>query len=152
LTDGSSSCGTEIDLPNEASLLRSVASDSDALEWFDDEQRWLPSAKALQFDPDGCSAFWREHLEEIHAQGPEDVATESRPFVYEMRVGFVRGAGFGARHSPDGHAPIGCAHSSVIWPGDVRPPKPERNRLRTNWVRGMVVVRGDVPSKPPPGA
>lgn len=152
MTDlGAAPCGVEVELPDNAQLLRSVAHDPDALEWSEDDQRWLPTAKAMQFDDD-CSTFWHQHLQDIHARGANDVADEGRPLVYEVTANLVRALGFGARHSPEGDEPNACAHSSVDWPGQARPSKPERNRLRTGLVRGMALVCGEVLLTPPPGA
>jgi hypothetical protein len=145
-------CGTGAALPDDGQLLRSIAHDPDALEWFADEQRWLPTAKAMQFDPD-CSMFWRQHLQEVHDQAPECVTVGKRPLVFEVRAGSARNLEFGAEHSPDGDTPIACAHSSLEWPGGgPQPPKPVRNALRSDLVRHMELIVGEILLPPPPAA
>lgn len=146
-----SSCGVVAEVEDGDRLWRSAKNHPDWHTWDDDEQRWLPDGYTLRFNPD-WSVSWADHLEEVHGLTAEAAAGSEHPLVYEAVASSARELGMLVTHTPEGSAPLGCAHTSVDYPGGVKPAKNERNKLRLALARRLERVHGDVSLPPPPGA
>jgi hypothetical protein len=151
MVGNSASCGEEQDIPDDSTLLRSVRHHADDLRWDSDRREWLPTDRALQFDPD-FSTQWENHLVCVHGLAVDSVVTDGRPLVFDAEAGDFRSISLGVRHSPMGDEPIECAHSSVDWPGGREPDKPAKRKLRAGMRRGMRLVHGEISLEAPPGA
>lgn len=152
-------CGEVEVLSGSDRLWRRVYDHPDSLEYFPDEDRWLPkgSPPAVQFDPD-LSMTWREHLERRHRLGPEAIIADSgHALVFEMSVDDAEILGCAAEHSPVGDEPVDCAHASILYPplpNDLtrNQRKSEQAAVRNAVGRAMRRVHGSVTQPKPPGA
>lgn len=138
--------------PNDA-LLRRVINRADFLEWHADWGRWIPSAGAVKFDPDGMSAFVERFLQE-RGQGAAAVGTaggtKAPEPVFAVRADHARALDFGVAHTRDDRSSIGYAHASVTRPegqstGDFK-------SARSQLAQSMTLVHGTITVEPPDGA
>jgi hypothetical protein len=152
------SCGEPEDIPDNDHLLRRFMDSKNHLEWDADNMRWLPSAAAMQFDPD-LSTSWKEHLE-FHGMGPEAViaGNDRYSLVGEWPVKTLRDSRLVITHSPSSSGPIDCAHTSVDWPPDAiepgkrRPNGAMRMSVRNSLSVSISWVYGNITIVPPEGA
>lgn len=136
-------------------LWRQFRDSDDYLVWDYDNQRWLPSPAALQFDPE-MSSSWTEHLSD-HKIGPDGILDRNKGYslVGRWQVAALRKLEFPVEHSPCGNRPIDCAHSSVYWPPDAvgegkrEPSKSLRKQLRSDLAAQMTWVLGDIMTDAP---
>jgi hypothetical protein len=92
--------------------------DSNARTW---RVRWRAPSNALQFDDDGLSTMWSEHLVDEHALGPDVILDDAGRYtlVYALAVADAHALGLTVTHTPDGAtAPPDCAHVSVELPAE----------------------------------
>jgi hypothetical protein len=147
-------CGERQELADDDSVWRRQQDHIDYLEWSYDDDKWLPTAKALQFNPD-LSTYWRQHLERVHKNEPESIFVEGDhryTLVYECGVVEIRTLGFGVEHSPEGSTePPECAHTSVNWPNG-NMDKQRRRELRSPLARALQLVYGTISLTTPPDA
>jgi hypothetical protein len=143
-------CGSASEIPSSDRLWRRFKNSKNHLVWDYDKKGWIPSPEALQFDVDGMSTSWREHLV-WHGLGPEAVLVDGYTLVGQWAVGFVRDEHkFLVEHSPTDSEPVGCAHTSVRWPaesigaGKTEPEKGLRRRLRTTLAGGLSWTYGTI--------
>ena len=144
-------CGGVAFIADGDRLWRSAKDHPDWHTWDDDEQRWIPDGYTLRFNPD-WSVSWAEHLEEVHGLSVDAASGREHPLVYETLARSARDLEMPVTHTPQGTDPLRCAHTSVDYPGGVKPQKNERNKLRLALARQLERVRGEVTLLPPPGA
>jgi hypothetical protein len=112
----------------------------------------MPAGNAVRFNEDWSSS-WREHVTNVHGLDAADVTGPGHPLVFEVGVGEVRALGMGVEHTPQGGAPIDCAHTSTWYREDrERPIRPERARSRIALGSLLALVHGTITLAPPPGA
>lgn len=125
-------------------MWRQVADKPDHVFFDDNEGRHVlrieggKDPTAIQFDLDGISVHWRDHLR-LHRMGYADVAAHmpQRPIVFEARVGDLRalqpvaGKPTHVVYTPFADGPIGCGHASILASiGDKEEKKLVRKALR----------------------
>lgn len=148
-------CGEPQEIPVTNRVWRRLVDSKNHLAWDYDNNRYVPSPAALQFNPE-MSTRWGEHLK-MHGLGVADVLENDDRYtlVGEWSVEEVRKMHFPLEHTPDGDEPLGCAHASIYWPpsavkaGTKRPDSVTRTSLRNQLVRGMAFVYGEITTPPP---
>jgi hypothetical protein len=146
-------CGEANELSRSDHLWRKFRNSDNHVWWSDEDECWLPTPAALQFDPE-LSTQWREHLES-HGLGPDSILDVDKGYelVGEWYVSRLEDLNFPVKHTPDLEVPlIGCSHSSVYWPsaeippGKAKPNKDARDRIRSDlsylmrWMHGTITV------------
>ena len=161
-------CGQEIPIEDDDHILRRFIDSPNHLEWDADNERFIPAANQLQFDPEPStqsselSTQSREHLWDVHHLGPEAVLDNNPNYslVGEWLVDSVRKHKFPVKSTPDltVEGPLGCSHVSIYWPADsivppaIEPSKSNRKKLRSQLAREMTWVYGQITIPPPDGA
>ena len=146
-------CGVVDQISDADNLWRKFRLSINHCVWSDELQQWMPSDKALQFDDDGMSTMWAEHLEKRHEYVPIRLIEDEYNSVGQFEVFRLRNIGFVVSHTPEDSEPTGCAHSSVSWPtglveaGASRPNKDDRKLLRSEIRRVMSWIVGDAQSR-----
>lgn len=141
------------DVAPDDALLRRVINRADFLEWHADWGRWIPSAGAVKFDPDGMSTFVERFLHEAGgsaaAVGTAGGSKVPEP-VFAVTAHRGRSLDFEVSHTPDDRSSIGHAHASVTRPdgqstGDFK-------SARSQLAQSMTLVHGTITLEPPDGA
>jgi hypothetical protein len=148
-------CGEVVELAGQDHLWRQLRDSEQHLAWDYDNNAWLPSPAALQFDPE-LSTRWAEHLL-IHGLGPEDILDKDKGYslVGQWEISPIRSEHFPVAHTPCGAQPLDCAHSSVYWPpdeipsGKVEPNRDRRRDLRSTLADEMTWTHGQITTQPP---
>ena len=111
---------------------------------------------ALNFDPDGMSVFWKEHME-LHGLDYRALIDPVKPLIFEAVVSDIRDLRPGDRrlhvvYTPEGDEPIGCAHASVLPPVRMKGAGTEAELVREALESVLVHRYGEPSEGPPPGA
>lgn len=147
-------CGQPDQIEDTHWVWRRVRDDLDHLEWDAIDQCWRPRpthpSNSLQFDTDGMSTVWADHVRVVHAGEPEVVLDSGGPntLVYELSVGRARLLRFSVTHTPEGASSPDCGHASLDWPTPVT--RDVRKELRYELSRAMELVYGAPTQTPPP--
>lgn len=137
-------CGTSAPIGAKDHLLRRLPDEDSCVVRSRRTGGLVPNvgSNALQFNPE-MSAYWREHLDTSHQLGAPAVAgPDDRP-VFEMAIEDLEALGLMVRHTPEDTIPIDCAHTSIFWPGGVKPQRGQRNELRADIADRVVWVHRD---------
>jgi hypothetical protein len=143
-------CGVPEPLPSEQEAVRFVRHDDGSLEFDHDAGQWIPAASAMQFDADGLSLYWVQHVENVHLQALSALLRTNYPLLFRVSVDYVRGLGFAAEHDPVGEDLPDCAHVALQYPAEAET-KAMRKAARARLIERMTLAFGEITLTPPPG-
>jgi hypothetical protein len=106
-------CGEEEGLGGGDDVLRLGRDDPEWVEYDHDGDRWVPTPKGMQFDDDGLSGYWRQHVEGPHAEHIGVVTRAPYYLLFQFSVAYARSLDFDVRHDPLGAHLSDCAHTAV---------------------------------------
>ena len=151
-------CWEEDDVDDGHVLWRRVQDHLDHHTWDSRDQRFRPitthPSNSLQFDDDGMSSSWSEHLVQVHNLGPEAILDDARKYtlVYAFSTAAARTMKCSVTHTPDTDDPvIGCAHCSVRYPTEAID-RGMKKEVRYQLAQAMELVHGEPTIEIPPGA
>ena len=156
-------CGVPVNpLPQESGLVRRFIDDANHITWDGDTPIPHPLSNSVQFDDDGLSLYWRQHLDR-DGLGLASVleGRDAYTLVGEVSVAAVERVPMNVKHDPLGEADepllIRCAHTLINWhpatvaPGSLRPDKHERKKLKYALAREFHIELGEVSTPTPDG-
>jgi hypothetical protein len=143
-------CGEPQTLPPEQEGGRLVPHDHESLEFDHDAGQWVPKPKAMQFDEDGLSLYWTEHVQGVHDQSLSAILRSGYPLLFRVSLDYALELGFPVAHDPRGAVLPDCAHVAVRYPPDLKTPA-VRKAARARLIERMTLALGEITLVPQPG-
>jgi hypothetical protein len=157
-------CGVQVDpIPTHHHLLRRLIDDDNHITWEGDQPIPHPTAgNSLQFDTDGMSTTWTEHIERDGLSVDAILAGKhDYTLVAEVSVQKIRALPMDVVHDPLDVAIddslTRCGHTLVKWhestfaQGSNKPDKFQRPALKYKLARSFQIIHGKVTTPKPPG-
>jgi hypothetical protein len=143
-------CGVPEPLPSDEEAVRLVRHGDGAIEFDHDAGQWIPTARSMQFDADGLSLYWVQHVENVHNTPLSAVLRTNYPLLFCVSVEYARELGFDADHVPVGGNLPDCAHVALKYPAGVETAA-SKKALRARLIERMTLVLGEIALIPQPG-